>query len=55
MGEISLQYQGMSPIDMSVDKYFALAEELDVPVAIHMGTGGSSASALRPHEPQAEP
>jgi uncharacterized protein len=41
MGEIGLQYQGISPSDMSVDKYFALAEELDVPVAIHMGTGGS--------------
>ena len=24
-----------------MDKYFALAEELDIPVAIHMGTGGS--------------
>ncbi|MBL8202992.1 MAG: amidohydrolase [Blastocatellia bacterium] len=41
MGEIGLQYQNLSPSDMSVDKYFALAEELDVPVAIHMGTGGS--------------
>ena len=41
MGEIGLQYQGLSPSDLSVDKYFALAEELDVPVAIHMGTGGS--------------
>jgi predicted TIM-barrel fold metal-dependent hydrolase len=41
MGEIGLQYQGISPSDMSVDEYFALAEELDVPVAIHMGTGGS--------------
>ena len=41
MGEIGLQYQGLSPSDMSVDPYFALAEELDVPVAIHMGTGGS--------------
>ena len=41
MGEIGLQYQGMSPSDMSVDKYFALAEELDIPVGIHMGTGGS--------------
>ncbi len=41
MGEIGLQYEGLSPSDMSVDKYFALAEELDVPVAIHMGTGGS--------------
>ena len=41
MGEIGLQYEGFSPSDPSVDKYFALAEELDIPVAIHMGTGGS--------------
>jgi len=41
MGEIALQYEGISPSDPSVDAYFALAEELDVPVAIHMGTGGS--------------
>jgi uncharacterized protein len=41
MGEIGLQYQGVSPSDMSVDRYFALAEELDIPVGIHMGTGGS--------------
>jgi len=41
MGEIGLQYEGLSPSDPSVDEYFALAEELDVPVAIHMGTGGS--------------
>lgn len=41
MGEIGLQYQGISPSDPAVDKYFALAEELDIPVAIHMGTGGS--------------
>jgi predicted TIM-barrel fold metal-dependent hydrolase len=41
MGEIGLQYEGLSPSDPSVDKYFALAEELDIPIAIHMGTGGS--------------
>ena len=41
MGEVGLQYQGLSPSDPSVDKYFALAEELDIPVGIHMGTGGS--------------
>lgn len=41
MGEIGLQYEGLSPSDPSVDQYFRLAEELDVPVAIHMGTGGS--------------
>lgn len=41
MGEIGLQYQGISPSDMSVDAYFGRAERLDIPVAIHMGTGGS--------------
>jgi uncharacterized protein len=41
MGEIGVQYQGLSPSDPSLDKYFALAEELDLPVGIHMGTGGS--------------
>ncbi len=41
MGKIGLQYEGLSPSDPSADAYFALAEELDVPVAIHMGTGGS--------------
>ena len=37
-----MQYQGISPSDPSVDKYFALAEELDIPVGIHMGTGGGA-------------
>ncbi len=41
MGEIGLQSRGYSPSDPSLDKYFALAEKLDIPVAIHMGTGGS--------------
>jgi len=40
-GEIGLQYEGLSPSDPSVDRYFALSEELGIPVAIHMGTGGS--------------
>jgi uncharacterized protein len=46
MGEIGLQYEGLSPSDPSVDQYFALAEELDIPVAIHMGTGGSGRANL---------
>jgi len=41
MGEVGLQYQGISPSDTSVDRYFALAEQLDIPVGVHMGTGGS--------------
>jgi uncharacterized protein len=41
LGEVGVQYQGLSPSDPSLDQYFALAEELDIPVGVHMGTGGS--------------
>ena len=41
MSECAPQYQGMSPSDMSLDAYFAIAEKLDIPVGIHMGTGGN--------------
>ncbi len=41
MGEVAPQYQGMSPSDMTLDAYFAVAEELGIPVGIHMGTGGN--------------
>jgi hypothetical protein len=41
MGEIAPQYEGMSPSDMSLDAYFGVAEELGIPVGIHMGTGGN--------------
>jgi uncharacterized protein len=37
--EVGPQYAGMSPADSVLDPYFALAEELDVPVGIHMGEG----------------
>lgn len=41
MSEVMPQYAGLSPSDMSLDEYFAIAEELDIPVGIHMGTGGN--------------
>jgi predicted TIM-barrel fold metal-dependent hydrolase len=41
MGEVAPQYQGMSPSDMSLDAYFGVAEALNIPVGIHMGTGGN--------------
>ena len=41
VGEVAPQYQGMSPSDTSLDPYFAVAERLNIPVAIHMGTGGN--------------
>lgn len=41
MGEVAPQYQGVSPSDTSLDGYFAAAEKLNIPVGIHMGTGGN--------------
>ncbi len=41
MAEVAPQYEGISPSDMSLDPYFAVAEELGFPVGIHMGTGGN--------------
>ncbi len=38
MGEIGAQYEGLSPSDPQLEPYFALAEELDIPVGIHTGT-----------------
>lgn len=39
LGEITAQYQGIEPADPRLDPYFALAEEFDLPVFIHMGPG----------------
>ncbi|MEO8619561.1 MAG: amidohydrolase family protein [bacterium] len=38
-GEIGAQYLGIAPNDARLEPYFALAEELDVPVGIHLGIG----------------
>ena len=40
LGELGFQYAGLRPDDSSLQPYFALAEELDAPVAIHMSGGG---------------
>ena len=44
--EISSQYDGLSPSDESLEPYFALPEELDIPVGIHMGEGPPGAAYL---------
>src|SRR5688500_16998252 len=44
--EISSQYNGLSPADPSLEPYFALAEELDIPVGVHMGEGPPGAAYL---------
>lgn len=39
LGELGLQYRGMRMDDPRMEPYYALAEELDIPVAIHTGIG----------------
>lgn len=46
MGEVAPQYQGLSPSDITLDAYFAAAEKLNIPVGIHMGTGGNGMANL---------
>jgi uncharacterized protein len=38
-GEIGAQYLGIAPDDPRLEPYYALAEELDVPMGIHLGIG----------------
>ncbi len=37
MGELALAYDGVAPNDPQMEPYWALAEELDIPVGIHSG------------------
>jgi len=39
LGELSLQYRGMALNDPRLEPYYALAEELDIPVGVHTGIG----------------
>ena len=39
LGEVATQYLGLSPADPSLEPFYALAEELNIPVGIHMGPG----------------
>lgn len=39
LGEITNQYAGIAPDDPRMEPYWKLAEELDIPVGIHIGTG----------------
>ena len=48
LGEVMAQYEGVTPDDPRLEPYWALAEQLDIPVGIHLGPGG-------PAEPYASP
>jgi uncharacterized protein len=46
LGEVGNQYMGIAPDDARMEPYWALAEELDIPVGIHVGTGPPGAIYL---------
>lgn len=46
LGEIENQYAGLEPGDRRMEAYWSLAEELDIPVAIHLGEGYPGAPYL---------
>ena len=46
MAEFGPQYSGLAPNDEKLEPYFSLAEELDIPVGIHMGPGPPGAAYI---------
>ena len=46
LGEVVNQYAGITPDDERMEPYWALAEELDIPVGVHVGTGPPGAIYL---------
>lgn len=41
IAEVTNQYAGIAPDDARLEPVWALAEELEIPVGIHMGGGAS--------------
>lgn len=46
--EVGIQYNGISPSDPEFEPYLAIAEELDLPMGIHIGTGPPGAPYFPP-------
>jgi predicted TIM-barrel fold metal-dependent hydrolase len=44
IGEIAPPYVGRSAGDVAYEPFFALAEELDIPIAVHAGSAGGTAT-----------
>lgn len=60
LAEVTNQYRGIAPDDPRMDPYWSLAEELDLPVGIHIGPGppgvaymGAAGYRARLHSPLA--
>jgi len=41
LGEVMAQYEGVAPADPRLEPYWRLAEELGIPVGIHLGPGSA--------------
>ncbi len=50
LGEAYIQYRGHRPSDARYEPYFALAEDLDIPVGIHLGEGPPGAARFPGYE-----
>ena|SRR5688572_6960372 len=50
LGEVYIQYRGHRADDPRYEPYFALAEEFDIPVAIHLGEGPPAAARFPGYE-----
>lgn len=48
--EVSMQYRGVRADDPRWEPYFALAEELDIPVGLHLGEGPPAAARFPGYE-----
>ena len=46
LGEVGTQYRGISPDDPRMQPFWKMAEDLDLPVGIHVGTGPPGAPYL---------
>jgi len=55
LGELTPQFIGMAPDDQRLEPYWRLAEEFDVPVAIHMGPGPPGVAYEASPSPQKYP
>jgi uncharacterized protein len=49
LGEAIWQFQGMAPDDRRLEPFWALAEELDVPIGIHLGPAPPGVSREMPY------